>query len=157
MPVPWPSRVAALASNVAERRRNLGSFSRSDASQRLVDRTDSALAELLFRSYFGVGRRGHKWPNYVNSCIRSSCNCHHGIRYHSCCRAGSGFLTESVSKLDSAGHAGSTPSSASRWADAHAAACLRLQAAKDGVDNAGHRADQWEHGWATTTKMIRSC
>jgi hypothetical protein len=67
---------------------------------------ESALAELLFRDYSGVGRRGYKRPNYVNSCIRSICNCRHGIRYHAGCRAGSGFLTESVSKLDSARRAG---------------------------------------------------
>jgi hypothetical protein len=38
----------------------------------------------------GVGANG--WPNHVNSCVRSSCNCGPGPRYRLGCRANFRFL-----------------------------------------------------------------
>ena len=67
-----------------------------DLPERVVCQPESELAELLVRDYFRCGRRGHRWPNHVNSCVRSSCNCPLGIRCRPGCRTGFCLLTRSV-------------------------------------------------------------
>jgi hypothetical protein len=75
-------------------------FAQAEGARRLIRKcsslTESAIAELLFRGYFGCGRRGHRWSNYVNSCVRSSCNCGPGIRYRHGCGSCFSLLTRSI-------------------------------------------------------------
>src|SRR5215831_12466816 len=67
-----------------------------DLPERVVCQPGSELAELLVRDYFRCGGWGHRWPNHVNSCVRSSCNCPLGIRCRPGCRTGFCLLTRSV-------------------------------------------------------------